>query len=188
MNKQQNNLLTNDHSKLDELLDQVFAALRNGDHVKALANLDYFWARLAMHIRAEHLHLFPILLQKAAEPYSLEGVGDILSRLPDTISFLRRDHDFFVNELGRCVNCLREQHSEKREAEMVDLGEIQSNLLEVAQRLEVHNELEEKEVYPLAQVLFNSEEIAALIVLVKRELANVPPRFRSHLSEDDNTK
>ena len=98
------------------MLEQVFAALGSGDPRRVLAKLDYLWARLAMHIRAEHMHLFPILLQKAAEPNSLEGTGDILSRLPDTISALRRDHDFFDKELGRNINCLRGQGSEKSEA------------------------------------------------------------------------
>lgn len=188
MKKQADSLLSHDHSELDQLLEQVFAAFGSEDPSRVLATLDYLWARLAMHIRAEHLHLFPTLLRKAAEPNSVEGTDAILSRLPDTISILRSDHDFFVKELGKNVNCLRGQGSEKSEDPAVDRDEIQWNLLTVAQRLEVHNELEEKEVYPLAQALLTSEEIAALLVSIRRELANIPPRFRSRLPMNYTTQ
>jgi len=166
------------------MLEQVFDALSRDDRLRIFLTLDHFWARLAMHIRAEHLHLFPILLQKAAESNLLEATGDILSRLPYTISLLRRDHDCFVKEIGKDVNRLREQGREMVEPATVDLGEIQRNLLTVAQRLEVHNELEENEVYPLAQVLLTSEEIAGLTDSIRAELANFPLRFRGHSHSD----
>ena len=48
-------LLVHDHLDLKELLVRVVAALKGVDAVAAFDLLDRFWARLAMHIRAEHL-------------------------------------------------------------------------------------------------------------------------------------
>lgn len=55
--------LANDHVALDQLLKQLQAALNDGDVKACYARLDLFWAKLAVHIRAEHLHLFPRVLQ-----------------------------------------------------------------------------------------------------------------------------
>jgi hypothetical protein len=51
--------LAGDHVALDRLLKQLQATLNNGDVNACYASLDLFWAKLAVHIRAEHLHLFP---------------------------------------------------------------------------------------------------------------------------------
>ncbi|MGH7783351.1 MAG: hemerythrin domain-containing protein, partial [Candidatus Binatia bacterium] len=157
MNTKPDILLADDHSRLDEMLDQVFGALSDRDCRATLICLDHLWARLAMHIRAEHLHLFPILLQKASDPNLLMLAGEALSRLPVIIPALRRDHDFFVREIGKDVNYLRGRGRDVREPVIVDLLEVQKNLTIVAQMLEVHNELEENEVYPLARSLLTSE-------------------------------
>ena len=175
MNQQNDILLVHDHSNLDELLEQVFDALGRSDRPRTFLTLDQFWARLAIHIRAEHLHLFPALLQKSRDSNSPGGIADVESRLPDNISTLRRDHDFFVKEIGKDVNLLRADEKEKHEN--VDLGEIHKNLIIIAGRLEVHNTLEEIDVYPLAQALLSDEEIAELEVSMSKELAKLPPRF-----------
>ena len=57
-------LLGKDHKQLDKLLGAVLAALEGENSVEAFETLDLFWARLAMHIRAENLHLFPSVLNK----------------------------------------------------------------------------------------------------------------------------
>jgi hypothetical protein len=58
-----NNLLASDHDELDELLDKLFASFDASGSVEQIyQKLDLFWARLAVHIRAEHLHLFPLIL------------------------------------------------------------------------------------------------------------------------------
>jgi hypothetical protein len=54
--------LTADHLSLDKLLQQLHLALANNDLEESRTKLDLFWARLAVHIRAEHLHLFPMVL------------------------------------------------------------------------------------------------------------------------------
>lgn len=51
--------LADDHGALDEVLSQLWKALDTGDVLVSHDKLDLFWARLAVHIRAEHLHLFP---------------------------------------------------------------------------------------------------------------------------------
>ena len=56
-------LLAEDHEALDKALSALLAALDEGDSATAFARLDLFWARLAMHIRAEHLQLFPAILR-----------------------------------------------------------------------------------------------------------------------------
>lgn len=106
-------------------------------------------------------------------------MADVVSRLPDNISTLRRDHDFFVKEIGKDVNLLRVDEKEKRKN--VDLGEIHKDLVIIAGRLEVHNTLEEEDVYPLAQALLTAEEVAELEVSMSRELAKLPPRFGNTL-------
>ena len=58
-------LLISDHLELDTILGQLFSALDKGAAGEVYQNLDFFWARLAMHIRAEHLHLFPAILKAA---------------------------------------------------------------------------------------------------------------------------
>ncbi len=169
-NQQNDILLVHDHSKLHEILEQVFGALERGDHRQTFLTLDQFWARLAMHIRAEHLHLFPALLQRSRDLNSQGGIADVESCLPDNISTLRRDHDFFVKEIGKDVNRLRGGKN-------VDLSAIHKNLMIIAGRLEVHNTLEEAAVYPLVQSLLTADEMAELEVSMSRELAKLPPRF-----------
>jgi hypothetical protein len=52
--------LADDHAALDEVLRQLQEPLDTADVAASHAQLDLFWARLAVHIRAEHLHLFPV--------------------------------------------------------------------------------------------------------------------------------
>src|ERR1044072_5042640 len=58
-------ILVNDHAEVDALLRGLWDAFEDGEAEEVLAKLDYLWARLAVHIRAEHLHLFPALLAAA---------------------------------------------------------------------------------------------------------------------------
>lgn len=157
------------------MLEQVFDSLGRGDRRQTFLTLDHFWARLAMHIRAEHLHLFPALLQNLRDSNSHGGITEAVSLLPNNISVLRRDHDFFVKEIGKDVNLLREDANEKRGN--FDLGEIHKNLMIIAERLEAHNTREEEQVYPLVPALLTEKEMAELEVSMRRELAKLPPRF-----------
>ena len=56
-----------DHAALGEIFHQLDSALGEGDRVRAFELLDLAWARLAVHIRAKHLHLFPAVFNTLAE-------------------------------------------------------------------------------------------------------------------------
>ena len=73
-------LLGKDHKQLDRLLGAVRAALEGENCVEAFQTLDLFWARLAMHIRAENLHLFPSVLNKLEGEDGESGDRAILRR------------------------------------------------------------------------------------------------------------
>jgi hypothetical protein len=56
-------VLTDDHSEIDTVASDLLAALEDGDKLQVFARLDLLWARLAVHKRAEHLCLFPSILE-----------------------------------------------------------------------------------------------------------------------------
>jgi hypothetical protein len=101
-------ILVDDHAEVDALLRGVLLALDGGDAREVFSKLDYLWARLAVHIRAEHLHLFPALLSAA----SVKGAGCVSGTptprvVADSVEGLREDHDFFMRELAEAVNGAR---------------------------------------------------------------------------------
>lgn len=145
-------LLAADHAELDGLLGDVFSALEK-DAELVYPFLDLFWARLAVHIRAEHLHLFPALLQNAS---------DQTGRL---IASLRSDHNYFMRELGALVRAMRTDSQASARDVLGQLNHLRDRLLE-------HNRLEEKAIYPLADSGPHDLDAA-----VKRELNTLPPRF-----------
>ena len=55
-------LLVDDHAEVDALFRDLWRDFDGGGARGVFEKLDYLWARLAVHIRAEHLHLFPALL------------------------------------------------------------------------------------------------------------------------------
>jgi hypothetical protein len=55
-------LLEDDHESLSQLVIKLESALKTRNAALSFEFLDLFWARLAVHIRAEHLHLFPTLV------------------------------------------------------------------------------------------------------------------------------
>ena len=98
--------LAGDHVALGRLLKQLKATLNNGDVNACYASLDLFWAKLAVHIRAEHLHLFPGVLKGINEAVA-EQVPAMLSETRATIERLRADHDYFMHQLARAVEKMR---------------------------------------------------------------------------------
>ena len=173
----QNDRLEHDHGELDRLLDTSLASLASDDLAASLYGLDLFWARLGIHIRAEHLHLFPMLLDKALVAEK-QAAGTPVFKLPELIPKLRRDHDFFVVEIGKCVNSLRSAANDG-DADDSLFREIEKRLEAVAARLGLHNEIEERDIYPLVTELFTTEENDLLSRMIEKELTNLPARFRS---------
>jgi len=170
-------LLNHDHLELDELLASFFKSLEAGQLKESFDALDLFWARLAMHIRAEHLHLFPALLN-GAEAAIKQGrrPAPPLEVVQARVARLRDDHDFFMTEFTAAVKGVRLLRDRRPEAPGAE--ELCSKVAQAEQRLKAHNELEESEVYGWVARLLDPSEQAALYERMERELANFPPRFR----------
>jgi hypothetical protein len=171
-------LLEADHESIEELIAQLSAALEGQDAEQAFARLDLVWARLAVHIRAEHLCLFPALLDAARQPASSSEDSTRFEEAQSVISQLRHDHDFFMVELARAVNALRGvMCSQNSEAVKECLREVRRMVSAITVRLAEHNELEEEQVYLWPAVLFDSTRQTQLAECARRELQNMPSRF-----------
>ena len=162
-----------DHAALDKVLKQLQAALHRSDLETAHTTLDLFWARLAVHIRAEHLHLFPMVLT---------CVGDEAQQI---VAQLRQDHEFFMHGLGRAVEMMRHLLTISEQPILEErLKSLENNILQIEQRLVQHNEIEENQVYHWATTHLNAEEQARLIEQVTKELRNRPSRFTENAWSD----
>ncbi|HEX7334596.1 MAG TPA: hemerythrin domain-containing protein [Pyrinomonadaceae bacterium] len=149
--------LLDDHNAVSEVLQQLLTALDNRDVQATYSRLDLLWARLAVHIRAEHLHLFPAVLNR-------------LSEAQPVVETLRTDHDFFMRELARAVNLLRE-------LDEANLSAVGDTVREVAKRLASHNDIEENQIYHWASTILSEPEQTDLAARINAELENRPPRF-----------
>lgn len=162
-----------DHAALDKVLKQLQAALHRSDLESAHTKLDLFWARLAVHIRAEHLHLFPAVLA---------GLGEEAQQI---VMELRQDHEFFMHELARAVETIRQLLTNAEHHIVKDgLTSIEQTILQIEQRLVKHNEVEESQVYRWATTLLSPDEQAVLIERITRELQNRPSRFTGNAWSD----
>jgi hemerythrin superfamily protein len=155
-------ILSHDHAEIDALLDDALKKLEAEDNA-AFGALDLFWARLAMHIRAEHLHLFPAVLKVSKK--------ESLSDVPLIVKCLRRDHDFFMHELGDIIKGMRAVTIENNSG--LDTAQ---RLHGIRDRLVGHNAIEEQRIYPLRDQLSQQDE-QDLSRSIAKELNNLPPRF-----------
>jgi len=172
-------LLAEDHKTLDELLQALITDFQVRDAPATFARLDLFWARLAMHIRAENLHLFPSILN-ALEANRDTHENKMVDPVETTETFnrLRRDHDFFMHELANAVNLMREcLVTNPRPDGKALLQEASCIVKAVSERLKSHNKLEEEFVYGLPERLLSVTQQSELVAEVRRELENLPPRF-----------
>ena len=147
-----------DHREIDALYADAVAALESGAAAAALERVDLFWARLAMHIRAEHLHLFPALTQSP-------GTADVVTRLRD-------DHNVFMNKLADAIKLLRSAS----ESSLRDLSEPLDIVRSLGPMLADHNRVEEETVYIDTGDISGTEQ-DALAAAIDKELTNLPPRF-----------
>lgn len=157
-------VLVDDHAELDQLLEGAFAAIETGNASVVFDRVDLFWARLAMHIRAEHLHLFPAILNAVRE-----DATDLRERAERKINELQDDHNFFMRELLSAIKILRGPET--------DLTEIRKLLKNTRRRLDPHNAIEETEVYGWAEKFLDPADNVELQAAMQRELENLPPRF-----------
>jgi hemerythrin superfamily protein len=169
-------LLAKDHKQLDKLLGAVLAALEGENSVEAFETLDLFWARLAMHIRAENLHLFPSVLNrvKGDDPESHREYLPSME-VQKGIERLTADHNFFMQQLSRAIRILRE--TPIASDSVVELETVREIVGGVSERLTAHNELEEMIIYQIPAKLLSDEERIELAARIQRELRNLPPRF-----------
>jgi hypothetical protein len=178
-------LLTGDHEALDKLLSALLAALDEGDAATAFARLDLFWARLAMHIRGEHLHLFPAVLKALnADTGERADQTPATTEALDAIGQLHGDHDFFMHELAGAVKVMRDCRTIAGGDSTSAIGSVRQTMTTVRDRLEAHNKLEEELVYRLPARLLEPEEQTALEAGIRDELKNLPQRFRDEAGDD----
>jgi hemerythrin-like domain-containing protein len=175
--KNSEQLLADDHDELNKLLNALVTAIDQNDFVTTFARLDLFWARLAMHIRAENLRLFPALLKALDDNSGAQKSRDLEMVARQAINRLHSDHDFFMSELAVAVKIMRESmRISTREAEKT-VDQVRQIVVAVNKRLESHNELEEELVYRLAAKLLSTDEQSELAASIRSELENLPPRF-----------
>jgi hypothetical protein len=179
-------LMEKDHELLDHLLQRLECALRRRDVVRSFALLDRFWARLAIHIRAENVCLFPAILN--AHPKIAGGIVPSLAEVERVIEQLRVDHNFFMDQLSGAVKTMRQFLSSsdtytqwKRTREV---NSIRARLREVASRLKAHNQLEEEHVYKWPALMLNAADSEKVYEVLRREIENLPPRFLPESSAD----
>lgn len=157
--------LSEDHRRLHEVLTQLLAALQHKDVKASYLKLDLLWARLAVHIRAEHLHLFPAVISRMADAETV-------------VEKLRTDHDFFMRELASAVGILRQIpqpfDSPNEDARLNSVLEI---VLEVEKRLAEHDTIEENQIYRWASEILTGTEQMELAGRINAELEHRPPRF-----------
>lgn len=172
------NLLEEDHASVSELIAQLCVFLDERDMKRAYPQLDLVWARLAVHIRAEHLCLFPAILDAARQISIGEGSAPQLDEAQSALKQLRHDHDFFMVELARAVNLMRKlRASPASETLEKRLPELKQTINAVKTRLENHNRLEEEQVYRWPAALLNTEQQVEMVKGAQRELENMPQRF-----------
>ena len=170
--------LIDDHGSLDKVLKQLQTALRSSDLEIARVKLDLFWARLAVHIRAEHLHLFPTVLSSLENAPVSHVSAPSLDEAKTVVAQLRQDHDFFMHQLALAVEIMRELLTLPEQLTVPEgMNNVKKIVLEVERRLVKHNELEENQIYRWAATLLNSEEQQKLQEQITKELQNRPGRF-----------
>lgn len=171
--------LAKDHADLSTLFARFNRFLEDGDLRRAFELLDYFWARLAVHIRAEHHQLFPALLELPASAFHGKREIPSAKKRDEVLEVLREDHDFFMDELTWAVKALKRlsfSPGMPEEAEIID--EIRTRVAAVTARLAPHNQLEEEAVYLWPGRMLDEAERTKLAQAIASELQDLPPRFQ----------
>ena len=169
-------LLKDDHASLGLLLTELDVELAKPNIARALELLDLFWARLAVHIRAENLHLFPELANAPALLFTRKVSLPTPEEAQNILACLRSDHDFFMKELAQMIKAMREITGGQR-AGLEEIEYLQKRTTVIKKRLEAHNHLEETQAYTWPTLLFDEQTIADLCDRLRHELENLPPRL-----------
>jgi hemerythrin superfamily protein len=170
-------LLENDHNDLDKLLGALITSFGDAEPASVFKQLDLFWARLAIHIRAEHLHLFPAIINHLREVDSLSEETPSLSEAESVVQQLRHDHEFFMRTLSDAIREIRGLTQQNQHGLDEALERTARMIAEIEKRLVTHNELEEGQIYRWVGKILSEPEKLRLAKLVRAELENLPPRF-----------
>ena len=171
--------LATDHLELDGLLDELFAAFDASSIEQVYQTLDIFWARMAMHIRAENLHLFPAILGASeSEKHQKENRVPKFKVVRGVVASLHEDHDFFMRELAGAIKQLRDLRGKNHTDPVNRLLSVRETIIAVERRLETHNAREETDVYRWAELLLDGSEQTDLNERMQKEIENLPLRFR----------
>jgi len=167
--------LLDDHRAVNEVLKQLLTALHNQDVEASYSKLDLLWGRLGVHIRAEHLHLFPAVINRLTGSMDRPPAPN-LSEAQTIVDKLREDHDFFMRALARAVGILRELPRDSP-AGAAQLTSVLDVVLKVEKQLADHNELEENQIYRWVSTILTEPEQIDLATRINAELENRPSRF-----------
>ena len=171
-------LMGKDHEALDELLQRLESSLEKHELITSFESLDFFWARLAVHIRAENVRLFPAIL--SARPEAFGAALPPLEEIEFTIQQLRIDHNFFMDELSEAVQTMRQlvrMEGYDQQNLVRELSRIRDHVHGVSTRLKAHNDVEEEQVYGWPALILSGSEVCVLEAALKREIENLPPRL-----------
>jgi hypothetical protein len=177
MSAELRSLLERDHDSLGGLLIELDAELAKPDFTLAFELLDVFWARLAVHIRAEHLHLFPAV-SKLPRSSNDDKNLPTAAQVDEAIELLRSDHNFFMTELAHLIKSAREICAGRVAAADESLN-FRARLRAIKDRLNRHNSLEEDQVYKWPALFLAPEMVAELNQHLLHELENLPVRLKS---------
>jgi hemerythrin superfamily protein len=179
--------LAADHAAIDKVLTELHAAINTRNIKRVHSQLDRFWARLAVHIRAEQLQLFPEIVNRLSDESSLRSNTPSLAEAISVVERLRDDHDFFMRELSHAMAAARDLH-QTRDQLMVTrvLSELAQTISKVEKRLMAHNEMEENQIYRWAATVLTQHEQTVLAARIRAELTNVPPRFLTESVQNEN--
>ena len=170
-------LLGADHESLADLLRELHSALAKSDPARAFELLDLFWARLAMHIRAENVCLFPAIRKAIASRHP--AGSPTIAEAESAIETLKSDHNFFMDQLAHAVKIMRELPSGgEKSTQLADrFDAVRNRVTAVTARQVAHNDLEEEQVYRWPALILSRPELERLRVAIDAELENMPPRF-----------
>ncbi len=172
--------LAEDHSQVDKLIQKLLVTLDQKNQAQAFELLDLLWTRLAVHIRAEHLCVFPSILDAATVNFTGGSGTPKYDEAKRALDLLRHDHDFFMRELGTAVNTMRKQKTRfDHDVISKQLQDVRRSVVRVRSRLDTHNQLEENHVYKWIDVLLDEAERSALTARIRYEIEKIPPRFSS---------
>ena len=169
-------VLEADHESLGHLLSELEAEFASQHFEHALELLDLFWARLAVHIRAENLHLFPALANASPSLFTGKNGLPTHDEAQHLLLRLRKDHEFFMKDLAARVKTMREIVGSPL-VHLEEIKEVRRGMNTVKKRLLVHNRMEEKQVYTWPVLLFDEVTVAQLCEGLQHELNNLPGRL-----------